>query len=142
MSIPFCEFFLIYFLGVFDMKNWSDLTPVEKVLELCKRRSVAPSKVEKDLNFGNGYLNPKKVDDIKYTRLERILNYLGASWSEFFTGEEKPATRGDGKAESEKYELINGLFDKLTFENQIEAVNELRSRLQRQEAQDTQEESE
>lgn len=63
MSIPFCEFFLIYFLVVFDMKNWPDLTPVEKVLELCKRRSVAPSKVEKDLGFDSHHpLHTKRAE--------------------------------------------------------------------------------
>lgn len=141
MSIPFCEFFLIYFLVVFDMKNWSDLTPVEKVLELCKRRSVAPSKVEKDLGFGNGYLNPKKVDDIKFKRLEIILNYLGVDWIEFFTGEEKPATDGDGQNDDEKHKLVNSLFDQLPFEDQVEAINKLRSLAQRQEAQDNLQES-
>lgn len=125
------------------MKNWGELSPVEKVLELCKRRSVAPSKVEKDLGFGNGYLNPKKVDDIKYKRLERILQYLGASWVEFFTGEEKPATNdGDGQERNGKHELVNNLFDQLSFENQIEVVNELRSRLHRQEVLDGHQESE
>lgn len=95
------------------MENWNELSPVEKVLKLCEKKSVAPSKVEKDLNFGNGYLNPKKVQDIKYKRLELILQYLGVSWGEFFTGIEKPVTGGDGQIDNEKRELVNSLFKKL-----------------------------
>lgn len=40
--------------------------------------------MEKDLGFGNGYLNPKKVNDIKMGRLFAILDYLGVSRAEFF----------------------------------------------------------
>jgi len=122
------------------MENWNELSPVEKVLKLCEKKSVAPSKVEKDLNFGNGYLNPKKVQDIKYKRLELILQYLGVSWGEFFTGIEKPATGGDGQIDNEKRELVNSLFDRLTFEKQVEAINWLRNQAQSQEAQDAHQE--
>lgn len=122
------------------MENWNELSPVEKVLKLCEKKSVAPSKVEKDLNFGNGYLNPKKVQDIKYKRLELILQYLGVSWGEFFTGIEKPVTGGDGQIDNEKRELVNSLFDRLTFEKQVEAINWLRNQVQSQEAQDAHQE--
>lgn len=118
------------------MSEWNELTPVEKVLKLCEKKSIAPSKVEKNLGFGNGYLNPKKVQDIKFKRLERILEYLGLGWEEFFTGKEKPATNGDGEIDNEKRELVNSLFDRLTFEQQVEAVNWLRNQAQSQEARD------
>ena len=122
------------------MEEWKSLSPVEKVLKLCEKKSVAPSKVEKDLGFGNGYLNPKKVKDIKLMRLEAILDYLGFGWYEFFTGEENPATDGDGQIDKEKRELVNGLFDRLTFEQQVEAVNWLRNQVQSQEGQDDRQE--
>lgn len=124
------------FWRVFDMNEWEELTPVEKVLKLCEKKSIAPSKVEKDLGFGNGYLNPKKVKDIKLLRLEAILDYLGFGWYEFLTGEEKLATDGDELIDNEKRELVNSLFDRLTFEQQVEAVNWLRSQAQSQEARD------
>ena len=92
------------------MKEWESLSPVEKVLKLCEKKSVAPSKVEKDLGFGNGYLNPKKVKDIKLMRLEAILDYLGFGWYEFMTGEEKPATDGDGQIDKEKRDLVTSMF--------------------------------
>lgn len=57
---------------------------VERIVEICKQKNIAVSKVEKDLGFGNGYLNPKKVSSIKTDRLIRILNYLGVSFEEFF----------------------------------------------------------
>jgi hypothetical protein len=118
------------------MNEWDSLSPVEKVLKLCEMKSIAPSKVEKDLGFGNGYLNPKKVKDIKLMRLEAILDYLGVGWYEFLSGEEKPATNGDGNLDAEKLRLIGSLFEQLTFEKQVEAVNWLRNQAQSQKAQD------
>lgn len=59
-------------------------TNVEIIRRLCKERKINISKMEKDLGFGNGYLNPKKAKDIKSDRLFLILDYLGISLEEFY----------------------------------------------------------
>ena len=57
---------------------------VERIVEICKSRNIPILKLEKDLGYGNGYLNPKKVSDMKAGRLLEILDYLGVSTEEFF----------------------------------------------------------
>ena len=56
---------------------------IERIKEICKQKKIPVSKLEKDLGYGNGYLNPKKVSDIKASRLLEILDYLEISWEEF-----------------------------------------------------------
>lgn len=51
---------------------------VEYVRELCKKRNIAISTLEKECGFANGYLNPKKVTKIPYDRAVLISNYLSA----------------------------------------------------------------
>lgn len=50
---------------------------VEKVKRLCKERGVAISKVEKDLNFANGYISGLKKGVFPYKRLLAIADYFG-----------------------------------------------------------------
>ena len=52
---------------------------IEKIRKLCADRNISVSKMEKDLGFGNGYLNPKKVSTIKTDRLLKILDYINSS---------------------------------------------------------------
>lgn len=91
---------------------------VQHIVDICRERDIAVSKVESDLGFGNGYLNPKKVSDMKIQRLMRILDYLNISPNEFFDTEarireieesenEKTATQRDGDPNSN----INKLLD-------------------------------
>lgn len=56
---------------------------VERLRQLCKDRNISVAKMEEDLGYGNGYLNPKKVSDIKTGRLIEILEYIGVSYEEF-----------------------------------------------------------
>lgn len=53
------------------------MTNVEFVKELCKRKGIPVHRLEKDLGFANGYLNPKKLKKIPYERAILISNYLG-----------------------------------------------------------------
>ena len=84
MSIPFCEKFLKYFEGRVAMGLSPEENIVQRIVDLCKERDIRVSQLEKDLGFGNGYLNPKKVDDIKTGRLMKILDYIQISPEEFF----------------------------------------------------------
>lgn len=49
---------------------------IEYVRRMCKEKGIAISKLEKDLKFGNGYLNPKKGTKIPYDRAVMIAEYL------------------------------------------------------------------
>lgn len=56
---------------------------VERIRQCCKDRNISVAKLEEDLGYGNGFLNPKKVSDIKFGRLLEILDYIGISYEEF-----------------------------------------------------------
>jgi SOS-response transcriptional repressor LexA len=57
---------------------------VERIRDICQKLDVPISRLEQDLGFGNGFLNPKKISDLKVSRLLKILNYLGISVADFF----------------------------------------------------------
>lgn len=57
---------------------------IDRIRAICKEKNIPVSQLERDLGFGNGFLNPKKVDDIQTGRLFAILDYLGVSKAEFF----------------------------------------------------------
>ena len=61
---------------------------VQYVRELCKKRKIPISQLEKDCGFSNGYLNPKKMNKISYERAKTIAEYLDVSVDSILTGEE------------------------------------------------------
>jgi len=74
------------------------LSGVEYVRDICKKRKIAISALEKECGFANGYLNPKKVTKIPYDRAVLIANYLDVSINDILGIEgtdSKPLTRKD-----------------------------------------------
>lgn len=65
------------------------MNAVERVKEVCKKRGIAISNLEKDLEFGNGYISGLKKGTFPHDRLEKIANYLEVSSDYLSTGEEK-----------------------------------------------------
>ena len=120
---------------------------VEKIVEICKDRGIPVSRLEKDLNLGNGSLNPKKSNDIKSMRLFRILQYLGVSFEEFYgtpvaplDETKKPATLdGDGEKSDSVDELNDyafSVFKQLPIEAKISVIGQMQAELQNQQVQD------
>ena len=72
-------------------------TMVENIRELCKERGIAVSRMEADLGYGNGYLNPKKIKTITAARAVEIAEYLGVSVDEILGSETKKAPAGEGE---------------------------------------------
>jgi len=62
------------------------MTIIERIREICKERKLPVSKLEKELGYGNGYLNPKKISAIPSDRLVEIANYLNIPVSEITVG--------------------------------------------------------
>lgn len=58
------------------------MTTVERVRAICKNKKIPIVKIEEDLHFGNGYLNPKKIQNIPSDRLQMISEYLNVPISE------------------------------------------------------------
>lgn len=82
---------------------------VEIVRAICKEKRIPVSRLEQDLGYGNGYLNPKKASSIPSNRLAEIARYLNTPIDRFLGAEleceqeKNPApTNGDGMSEDEK----------------------------------------
>lgn len=60
---------------------------VEYVREVCKKRKIPVSILEKDCGFANGYLNPKKLVKLPYERAVIIAKYLNLDVQYLMTGE-------------------------------------------------------
>ena len=48
------------------------MTGVEYVREICRQKGITIRKLELDLGFSNGYLNPKKTKKIPYDKAKQI----------------------------------------------------------------------
>jgi len=57
-------------------------TMVEKIRAICKAKGIPVSRLEKDLGYANGYLNPKKAETLRMDRVAEIAQYLGVSLSD------------------------------------------------------------
>ena len=55
------------------------MNSVEMVFALCWSRSVAVSKVERDLKYGNGYFRSLKKKEVPASRLSQLADYFGVS---------------------------------------------------------------
>ena len=64
------------------------MTTVDKVKNLCKERKIPISKLEKDLNFSNGYIRQLRKGTFPDDRLIKIANYFDMTVAEL-TGEKE-----------------------------------------------------
>ena len=65
------------------------MTSTERVIEICKERGIALSKVEKELGYGNGYLARKKKG-LPYDRLKEVARYLDVPIDYLVYGDDTP----------------------------------------------------
>ena len=64
---------------------------VENIRSICKEKGIAVSRLERDLGYGNGFLNPKKIQAISAWRAVEISEYLGVTMDELMGKETKKA---------------------------------------------------
>lgn len=71
---------------------------VEFIREVCSKKKIPVSQLEKDCGFSNGYLNPKKLRKIPYDRAMTIAQYLNIPLEMIYDGPDtKKAPAEDGK---------------------------------------------
>lgn len=93
-------------------------TVIENIRAICKSKKIPVYKLESDLGFSNGYLNPKRISRIPSDRLADIARYLGVSVDDLFADIEKPVpTNEDGFDDNQRQliQLIPSLSDVETF---------------------------
>lgn len=65
------------------------MNTVEKIVEICKNRKIAISRLEKACGFSNGYIRGLKRGDMPSNKLAKVADFLGVS-TEYLSGEEEP----------------------------------------------------
>lgn len=63
------------------------MNTVERIIELCKERGIAISRLEKDLGFANGYFGGLRKGSLPADRLQKVADYFGVSASFLMNGE-------------------------------------------------------
>lgn len=90
---------------------------VETIRTICAQRGIAVSKLERDLEYGNGFLNPRKVTTIPSDRLLEICDYLDVSADSLLRGEIKRRDPAGSEISEKTYAFIR-VFDSLPPEQQ------------------------
>lgn len=90
-------------------------TPVERIRAICRNKGITIHRLEMDLNFRNGYLNPKKTKEIPSGKLLAIAEYLGVSVSELLEEKENPAPNSTGLPQ----EFID-MFNRMSAQNKAD----------------------
>lgn len=96
------------------------MNSVERVKAICKERKIPISKLEKDLEFGNGYIGQLKKGMFPADRLSKIAKYLSVSEQFLLTGQEAektPTPEGERQTDS-----ISPAFFRLMQEAQDKGI--------------------
>lgn len=89
------------------------MNTVEKIVEICKDRKIAISRLEKACGFSNGYIRGLKRGDMPSNKLAKVADFLGVS-TEYLSGEEGYYTNAEtAKLAQEMFEdkEMRALFD-------------------------------
>ena len=65
------------------------MTTVDRILELCHERHLPVSRVERQLQFSNGYFKSLQEGKLPAERLFAVAEYFGVSPEYLLTGERK-----------------------------------------------------
>lgn len=80
------------------------MNSVERVKEICKERRIPISKLERDLNFSNGYIGQLRKGTFPADRLAKIANYFGVTTDYLLTGDKtkkNPSESAEGITEQQ-----------------------------------------
>lgn len=90
------------------------MNSVELIKKICKDRKIPISKLERDLNYGNGYIGQLKKGTIPSDRAIEITNYLKIDLQYLLSGEnetEKKAPIINSKDERDIQKKLSRIMD-------------------------------
>ena len=61
---------------------------IVRIKELCKRREISLSRLERECGFSNSYLTNLRAGKMPADRLQKVADYFGVSTKFLLTGEE------------------------------------------------------
>ena len=91
----------------------------ERILELCRRKGIAVSRLEIELDFSRASISKWTVSLPRCDKLKAVADYFGVSMEYLMTGEER-----DGLSENER--MIISLFNSLDSERQLRIIGSMR----------------
>lgn len=101
------------------------MTGVEYVRAVCKEKKVPIARLERELGYANGYLNPKQKK-IPYDRAVQIAEYLDIDVHKILGVEPSPAPADTGYyTDPETAKKMQAIFDSPGKRMLFDAVDEL-----------------
>ena len=64
------------------------MTLNERIVNLCKKKGISQSKLEKDLGIAKGSVTKWKTQEPRHSTIEKVADYFGVSVEYIMTGEE------------------------------------------------------
>ena len=77
-----------YLLLIFISGKGKYMTLNERIVNLCEKRGISQSKLEKDLGIAKGSVTKWKTQEPRHSTIEKVANYFGVSVEYIMTGEE------------------------------------------------------
>lgn len=93
------------------------MTGVEYVRQKCQEKGISTRKLEIDLGFSNGYLNPKRRKKLPYDRAVLIAEYLGINLNRILNLPEETSYQLDPEASKIAREVSDSKELKIIFNN-------------------------
>ncbi len=90
------------------------MNSVEKVKEICKKRKIAISRLEKDLGYSNGYIGQLRKGVFPSDRLAQIADYLGVSIDSLMSSELDQPIGLTAKDERDIKKDLDSIMDKIS----------------------------
>lgn len=115
------------------------MTLNERIVNLCEKKGISQSKLEKDLDIAKGSVTKWKTQEPRHSTIEKVANYFGVSVEYIMTGEdsnpESPYYLNDDAREMAQFMFENPeykvLFDasRKVKKEDIEFVKEMIDRM-------------
>lgn len=64
------------------------MTLNERIVNLCEKKGISQSKLEKDLDIAKGSVTKWKTQEPRHSTIEKVANYFGVSVEYIMTGED------------------------------------------------------
>ena len=99
------------------------MSTYERIKELCDKKGIAQTALEKELGFGRGSIGKLRNGNTTAERLQKIADYFGVSVPYLTTGKEESKENGTEFTPRDERDIAKRLEDALNdLENKQEAL--------------------
>lgn len=97
------------------------MTAYERIVDLCRKKGIAQTKLEKELGFSRGSIGKSKQHEMTHARLQKIADYFAVS-VDYLMGVSDIPHKIDSpvlKAAEKRWKLYNDELSKLLVEHEF-----------------------